>query len=195
MKDVEIVPRLARKNTTRETQELLVLGLLAGGPKHGYEVRKEVEERISVLVGLKQSSVYYTLGKLRRQGFLESSSARSGKRPRKFVYTLTGRGLRKLRSMLLSNVMNPEKPFFNVDLSLYFSKHADMREFENALKKRLRVLQAIAKWDFETYARRHGLEIDKCIEMLREHEARMLKEEISFTRRLIKCAREEMGAK
>lgn len=195
MNNAELVATMARRSKARTAQELLMLGILASGPKHGYEVRKEIDEKFSVLVALKPSSVYYTLDKLRERGLLEASAARSGKRPRKFVYRLTRRGRRRMREILLSNVIEPEKPYFDVDLSIYFAKHSDMDNLEEALNERLRSLRIVSKWDFKLYAKHHGLEIDKCVEMIREHNVRMVKQEISFTKRLIKCVKEEMAAK
>ena len=46
--------------------ELLFLGLLKEGPKHGYEIKKMIEEDLSQFIGLKIKSIYYPLKKMEK---------------------------------------------------------------------------------------------------------------------------------
>ncbi|WP_117208034.1 GyrI-like domain-containing protein [Allorhizocola rhizosphaerae] len=77
--------------------ELVLLGLLAERPRHGYELEEVITAR-----GMREwteigfSSIYYVLGKLRERGLVSETAAPSARgKPRK-VYEPTPAGLREL---------------------------------------------------------------------------------------------------
>jgi DNA-binding PadR family transcriptional regulator len=193
LNDRELLLGVPRKNRGKTVQDIVLLGVLADGPMHGYEVRKAIDEKLDPLVGIKPRSVYYSLDRLEKHGFLSSYSARSGKRPKKFVYELTRKGLKRLRELLIHNIVTPEKPYFDIDLSMYFFRHSNPEAFEKALKERLELLKAFAGRDCELFARERGIEIDKCVQMICEHDRTLLKQEIKFTNKLIECIKEEIA--
>ena len=63
------------------------LSLLANGPKHGYDLMKELEEKLSRKISA--SNIYPFLGTLRKNRLIKF--AKLGKRDKK-VYHLTGEG-------------------------------------------------------------------------------------------------------
>ena len=72
--------------------ELLFLGLLKDGPKHGYEIKRQIEEDMFPFVGLKIKSIYYPLKKMEKLGLIKKDIGREGKFPEKYVYSLTTKG-------------------------------------------------------------------------------------------------------
>jgi Transcriptional regulator PadR-like family len=63
----------------------VLLGLLAGGPRHGYEIKRVHDERLPQAKPLAYGQVYATLGRLERDGLIEQAgqdqgAARSGPR-------------------------------------------------------------------------------------------------------------------
>ncbi len=48
-------------------QELILLGLLKDQPKHGYEIKKEIKEILSLFAGVDLKSIYYPLGRLEKK--------------------------------------------------------------------------------------------------------------------------------
>ena len=65
---------------------LLVLTSLAGGPKHGYAIIKDLEESASVTLGA--GTLYAVLARLEARGMIEPLPAEERRRP----YRLTGEG-------------------------------------------------------------------------------------------------------
>ena len=179
----------------RAQHDLVLLGILAKGPMHGYDVRKEIDEKLAPLVGAKPRSIYYSLDRLEKMGLLKSHSARSGKRPKKFVYELTDKGRKEFKHLLLSNLLNFEKPCFNLDLSLFFFNHVEPESFEQGLKERLKALKKAAAQDIESILSKCGKHDAGCIEKITEHNRRMLREEIRFTRKLLSDIRERSANK
>ena len=73
---------------------VLILSSLAGGPKHGYALVKDVEEFAGVRLG--PGTLYGALGRLESRGLVEALDAEERRRP----YRLTAEGGAALRSYL-----------------------------------------------------------------------------------------------
>jgi DNA-binding PadR family transcriptional regulator len=192
---MELQPGTAGKTVRRITQDIILLGILAGGSKHGYEIRKEIEEKLGPVVGISPSSIYYSLNSLRQRGLLTSRSAQAGKRPKKFVYRITSRGTEILKKMLIQNVLVLRRPYLNLDLTMYFAKYLDHEACVKALERRLKSLKATAAYDFESIARNYDTEEEECILKVAEHNRRLLKEEIRFTKELLADLRRKLSGK
>jgi len=48
-------------------QELILLGILREGPAHGYQIKKKINEVLSLFTGVELKSIYYPLG-IRKKG-------------------------------------------------------------------------------------------------------------------------------
>lgn len=72
--------------------ELLVLGLVAEMPRHGYELEQVIEER-----GMREwtqigfSSIYFVLGKLEKSGLVKARASQGAKAKKTYKVTLAGR--------------------------------------------------------------------------------------------------------
>lgn len=123
--------------------EMLFLGLLMEGPKHGYEIKKVIEEELMPFVGLKIKSIYYPLKKMEKLGLINKDVGREGKWPEKFVYTITPKGKKIFEHLITESFMSIERPYFNIDLSLYFLQYADKEIAQRKLKGRVIFLRRI----------------------------------------------------
>src|SRR5262245_40547863 len=72
--------------------ELLVLGLVAEMPRHGYELDRLIEQR-----GMREwtqigfSSIYFVLGKLEHKGLVKANTPASAKAKKSYKLTRTGK--------------------------------------------------------------------------------------------------------
>jgi len=73
---------------------LLILSSLAGGPKHGYALLKDIAEFSGTR--LEPGTLYGALARLERRGWVEALEAEQRRRP----YRLTAEGLKVLREQL-----------------------------------------------------------------------------------------------
>ena len=73
---------------------VLILSSLAGGPKHGYAIEKDVEQFSGVR--LEPGTLYGALARLESQGWIEPLPAEDRRRP----YRLTGLGAQVLQARL-----------------------------------------------------------------------------------------------
>jgi transcriptional regulator len=72
--------------------ELLILSLLRGGPRHGYELCKLIEARSMGAVRFKVASLYPLLYRLERRGWIKGRWVEAAGQRRRRHYTLTPAG-------------------------------------------------------------------------------------------------------
>lgn len=81
----------------RGINEMLVLAALRAGPRHGYQIALDTEERSGGLFVLQHGTLYPVLHRLEQAGVVESAWEKDGGRRRR-VYALTAEGRRRLES-------------------------------------------------------------------------------------------------
>jgi DNA-binding PadR family transcriptional regulator len=79
---------------------LVILGVLAEQPLHGYAIQAALEERFGELCDPAFGDVYRVLAALSRDGLVTVSTARIGRRPRRKVYAPSAAGRRALVAWL-----------------------------------------------------------------------------------------------
>src|ERR1700729_3480553 len=77
--------------------DTIILGLLTGGDKYGYEITKLVHERSEYLYELKEATMYSSLKRMEKDGQITSywGDETQGGRRRYYRITPTGRELYK----------------------------------------------------------------------------------------------------
>jgi DNA-binding PadR family transcriptional regulator len=78
----------------------VLLGLLAAGPRHGYDLKRAFDERLPQAKPLAFGQVYATLGRLERDGFVEQSGQDRDGGPDRTSYALTEAGRAQLDQWL-----------------------------------------------------------------------------------------------
>ncbi|GGQ71081.1 PadR family transcriptional regulator [Couchioplanes caeruleus subsp. azureus] len=82
------------------------MGLLAAGPRHGYELKRAHDERLPRAKPIAFGQVYATLGRLERDGLVEPRGQDRDGGPDRTSYALTGSGHARLTEWL-STVESP----------------------------------------------------------------------------------------
>ena len=163
--------------------ELLFLGLLKEGPKHGYEIKRKIEEELFPFVGLKIKSIYYPLRKMEKLGLINKDVGREGKWPEKFVYSITAKGERIFDHLINESFLSIERPYFNIDLSLYFLPYVDQRIAKRRLRGRVIFLNRI-KRDLEALTKKITSTASH-LHIILEHDLELVGAEIKSTMTLI----------
>ncbi|MBI5415563.1 MAG: PadR family transcriptional regulator [Candidatus Omnitrophica bacterium] len=163
--------------------ELLFLGLLKDGPKHGYEIKRLIEEELFPFVGLKIKSIYYPLKKMEKLGLIKKDVGREGKWPEKYVYSLTPKGDKIFDHLITESFLSIERPYFNIDLSLYFLPYVEKKIARRQLRGRILFLRRIRR-ELEALqktmkpARKH-------VEVILDHDLDLVEAEIRSIGRLM----------
>lgn len=87
---------MPRKKRTQFT----ILGLLAGGPLSGYDIRRSVEETIGHFWSESYGQIYPELGRLTQEGLVTRSRSGGEGRPIRQVYSITPAGGRRIEAWL-----------------------------------------------------------------------------------------------
>ncbi|MCX5681976.1 MAG: helix-turn-helix transcriptional regulator [Candidatus Omnitrophica bacterium] len=164
--------------------ELLFLGLLMEGPKHGYEIKRQIEEELFPFLGLKIKSIYYPLKKMERLGLINKDVGREGKFPEKFVYSITPQGKKIFDHLLTESFLSIERPYFNVDLSLYFLPYVDKKIAHRRLRARVIFLKRIMR-DLENI-RKNLKTASQHLKIILEHDLDLVSAEIKSITQLIR---------
>ena len=91
--------QLETQNLARSCHEALILATLADGPRHGYQLALEIEDRSGGTFRFNHGTLYPILHKLESNGFIDGSWAEpSGKRKRR-QYRITEAGTRHLQRL------------------------------------------------------------------------------------------------
>jgi DNA-binding PadR family transcriptional regulator len=87
-----------------------LLGLLAQGPMHGYELRTAFEEQVGTLWDLNIGQVYNTLRLAERDGLVQFEGfEQEGRGPARKMYAITDAGRQELVHWLLEPVRQPRR--------------------------------------------------------------------------------------
>jgi len=84
----------------RDVLDLAILGLLKEQPMHGYELRKQLSQKLGFFWTVSFGSLYPTLAKLERRGVVEKTGYGDKPSRRRQVYSITDRGEEEFLELL-----------------------------------------------------------------------------------------------
>ncbi len=165
--------------------ELLLLGLLKEGPKHGYDIKLKVREILSLFAGVELKSIYYPLRVLEKKNLVAKRLNRFGKRPQRIVYHLTSKGDGRFNELLSKSLFDFKRPQFSLDLSLYFLHYAQQGFAKKKLRARLIILRRISR-SLKQMLKAQGSKGAFSLSSILEHNLALLDAEANFLQGLIK---------
>lgn len=109
----------------------VMMGILAGAPAHGYDLKRAYDERFLAAKPLAYGQVYATLSRLVRDRFVEAVETTQGGGPERTTYALTDAGLVALRTWLEENEQPGSYPAENLVRKTVTALHlgADATDF------------------------------------------------------------------
>lgn len=122
--------------------ELLLLGLLADGEAHGYELHEFLATKLAFVSDLTRPTAYRLLDRMHQEGLLARETERAGKRPERMRYRITERGLVQLDQLLRAQLSSLDviRPAGN--MALLFMQRVPRKEAAELLGQRKRELQS-----------------------------------------------------
>lgn len=166
-------------------QELLLLGLLKESPKHGYEIKKKINEILSLFAGVDFKSIYYPLRILEKRGLLVKKISKQGRRPQRFIYEMTSKGEDRFKTLLTQSFLDFKRPQFSLDLSLYFLHYIKPAIVRRRLRARMQVLKKLSK-GLRQMVNSSRKKKPSSLAHILEHDLQMVETESKFLANLIK---------
>ncbi|WP_213451451.1 PadR family transcriptional regulator [Rhizomonospora bruguierae] len=111
----------------------VLLGLLASGPRHGYDLKRAHDERLPRARPLAFGQVYTTLGRLERDGLVRAAAQERAGGPDRTAYEITQPGRAELVAWL--GAVEPPAPYVTstllakVVVALMVADRAHAREY------------------------------------------------------------------
>ncbi|MCD4702308.1 MAG: PadR family transcriptional regulator [Candidatus Aegiribacteria sp.] len=122
---------------------LVILGLLREPSLYGYEIKQIIEERMGDWTSIAFGSIYFALGKLAEEGFIEKVAAeQEGSRPSRSIYQITKAGRAEFLRLLRVVWSEVEIRHFAFDIGLFFTETLPVEEMKGYLRRRIAQLEA-----------------------------------------------------
>ncbi|MDD5618308.1 MAG: PadR family transcriptional regulator [Candidatus Omnitrophica bacterium] len=165
-------------------QELIILGFLKEKARHGYEIRKQINDFLPYFTGLEYESIYYSLGALEKQRLVKKIVTASKNRPDKYVYSLTDKGKERFSKLLNESFLHVQRPYFGIDISLLFLPYLKPEHIKSKLRARFRILKKIEANLLKVYSDFKEKKPQHLLAIL-EHNLELMKAEINSVSNLI----------
>jgi DNA-binding PadR family transcriptional regulator len=121
--------------------EILILAMLRQGPRHGYEIKKDVDRALGGMVALNNKTLYLALKRFEEMGAVTRQVIVQEGKPNRHLYELTERGIEVLQASLRD--FGPEQA--GVDAEFFtrvaFFDFLEVPERREILHSRLAYLQ------------------------------------------------------
>lgn len=166
--------------------ELLFLGLLKESPKHGYEIKRQIKEILSLFAGVDLKSIYYPLSTFEKNGLVTKRVAKSGRRPQRIVYALTKKGEARFQELFTRSFLDFKRPQFSLDLSLYFLPFIDPLLGRRRLRGRIFILNKLSDGINQMLQNQDTNKFSPSLTLILEHNLRMLEAESEFLKKFIR---------
>jgi DNA-binding PadR family transcriptional regulator len=80
--------------------EILILAMLQQGPRHGYEIKKDIDRALGGMVALNNKTLYQVLKHFEAMGAVTRQVIQQMGKPNRHLYALTERGIEVLQASL-----------------------------------------------------------------------------------------------
>jgi DNA-binding PadR family transcriptional regulator len=121
---VRTIPRRTIESALLTATEYAVLGLLSGGERSGYDLKKRADSSVGYFWTPAKSRIYAILPRLVEAGLVRRRDVRQQGRPDKQLYRLTPEGRRALVEWLAHGPLEPDPERHLILLKLYFGELA-----------------------------------------------------------------------
>ena len=139
--------------------EILILAMLRQGPRHGYEIKKDIDRALGGMVALNNKTLYLALKHFEEMGAVTRQIIPQEGKPNRHLYQLTERGIALLHAHLRD--FGPEQA--GVDAEFFtrvsFFDLLEAQEREVILTKRLAYLEACLEY---LHKLQHMAEAEDC---------------------------------
>jgi len=119
----------------------IILGMLAEGQKHGYEIKKRIRNALGEAADINFGSIYYGLKTLTVNGFVDHIRDEPGKgSPERSIYRITTKGRSELVKLIRRSLMEPDSPLHAVEVGLHFMDNLPAGDVQDILAGRYKTL-------------------------------------------------------
>ena len=172
---------------------LVMLGLLRERPLYGYELKHIIEDHMGDWTNIAFGSIYFALGKLAEEGFIEKvATEQEGRRPSRSVYQITASGREEFQRLLEEVWRDVEHLYYRIDIGLFFMEALPFEQITGHLRGRIAQLEAVLHHLNRHQAEQHE-QVPRQAAFIFDHSRVHLQAELEWTRELLKDVEQEGG--
>jgi len=144
----------------------IILGMLAGGQMHGYEIKKRIQKALGESADINFGSIYYGLKSLTGNGLVDHLRDEPGKgSPERSIYRITPKGRRHLLELLAASLTDLSLPLRSLEVGLHFMENLTPPALKQLLQER-----------FENLSRRYEETLNQEVPVGESQPARLIRE-------------------
>ncbi len=168
--------------------QLVLLGLLHNKPLHGYELKHIIQEHMSDWTNIAFGSIYFALGKLHENGFIEKiSEEKIGNRPYRNIYKITGKGKNEFLSLLRKTWQKIDREYYTLDIAIAFSKALSTKEITKYITTRITKCEENLKYlQLHKKEQLNRKEVPKSAQAIFSHSEYHMTAELNWLKELLK---------
>ncbi len=127
------------------TTRLLILGVLLDRPRHGYDIRRELEQwDAEKWANIAYGSIYSALNTMAKDGYVEAVNSAEKKRPTaRTEYAITASGRREFERLLREYWWTPKPTIDPLQAAITFMDKLPRDELLAALRYRASILRPV----------------------------------------------------
>jgi PadR family transcriptional regulator, regulatory protein AphA len=126
-------------NKSRNPAEYPVLGVLASGPAHGYDICRRLRAELGQVWNLGKSQIYALLSRLERDGLVVHERVGQENLPSKNIFTLTPEGSEVLKQWTSTPVTHVRDMRLEFLTKLWFAQKHGSESEKNIIRRQLEV--------------------------------------------------------
>ena len=162
----------------------MILGTLANGQKHGYEIKKKLMEELGESADINFGSIYYGLKSLQDKGLLDHIRNEPGKgSPERSIYRITGKGRRALAELVENCLNDQRQPLMSLEVGLNFKDVLPGDKVKQILEERFQQMNQLYQEDLDDSGDGGG--DGKIPRLIREYRLYKLGAEVHFLKNIL----------
>lgn len=135
---------MSRFKASGEITRTVILGTLASGQLHGYEIKKRIMETLGESADINFGSIYYGLKSLTDNGLVDHIRDEPGKgSPERSIYRITAKGRKALAELVENCISERRVPLQALEAGLNFMDRLARDKLKSILRERYENLNGI----------------------------------------------------
>ena len=125
-------------------KQLMLLGLLLRGPRHGYELNRAIHAHGVIYSDLKKANVYYLLNRMAEQGYVTvlAEASTHGPRGEKLIYSITEAGKVRFAELIRAVIRRYEPVHTGIEVATVLLDQLSAAEAIELLEERRKMAVA-----------------------------------------------------
>ena len=174
---------MARMKGSGAITRTVILGTLASGQMHGYEIKKRILESLGECADINFGSIYYGLRSLTDNGLVDHIRDEPGQgSPERSIYKITPKGRKALAELVENCIGETRLPLLALEAGLNFMDRLPREKVRKILEERYKKLNGLYELEL---GEEPTADASQAARMIREYRLYQLGAEVHWLKNLL----------